>query len=157
MTKIEVREEIVTGYLRGTSLQEIATIVGLSRERVRQIAVALKLQRQQPKTTRSRLVQLGKEMAVNRERTPTGAFARQRQNARQRGIPWNLSLDEWWAVWESSGKWHLRGRGSGYVMSRYGDKGAYQTGNVFIQAARINNNQQGNRWRGSAKHGQRGQ
>lgn len=74
-----------------------------------------------------------------RERTPIGAFTRQRLSAIGRGIPWNLSLWEWWSLWQESGKWAERGRGSGYVMCRYGDAGAYDIGNVFIAPARLNN------------------
>jgi hypothetical protein len=61
-------------------------------------------------------------------------FGEQVGNARRRGIPWTLTFDEWWAVWEASGKWPERGRLRGqFCMSRYGDTGAYAVGNVFIQ------------------------
>lgn len=61
------------------------------------------------------------------------AFYVQRQNAKQRGIEWRLTFDEWNRVWQDSGRWDSRGRGAGqYVMSRHGDKGAYEAGNVFI-------------------------
>jgi hypothetical protein len=53
-----------------------------------------------------------------------------------RGIEFHLSLTEWHEIWERSGHFHERGRGHGrYVMSRLGDKGAYEVGNVFIQLA----------------------
>lgn len=45
-----------------------------------------------------------------------------------------LTFDEWKEVWLSSGKYHLRGRTVGcYCMSRKGDIGHYEVGNVFIQ------------------------
>ena len=81
------------------------------------------------------LLCIGKGMqnaGIRRERTPIGAFARQRQNARKRGIEWKLTLGEWWDIWTSSGKWSERGRGRGYVMARIGDVGAYAPGNVKI-------------------------
>jgi hypothetical protein len=49
-------------------------------------------------------------------------FQQQRQSARRRGIPWHLTLGDWWRIWEQSGRWNERGRGHGhYVMSRTGD------------------------------------
>ncbi len=79
------------------------------------------------------LLDLGKT-SKTRERSPVGAFMRQRTNASSRGIAWNLSLADWWKIWETSGKWSLRGRGQGrYVMSRLGDMGPYSRENVFIQ------------------------
>lgn len=55
-------------------------------------------------------------------------------SAKRRGIPFKLTFDEWWNIWEQSGKWEQRGKCKGqYVMSRYKDQGAYEVGNVFIQ------------------------
>lgn len=70
----------------------------------------------------------------------TKVFQKQRDNASRRGIDWNLTLGQWFAIWQASGNLHLRGRGKGrYVMSRYGDLGAYEVGNVFIQLSTDNN------------------
>lgn len=71
-------------------------------------------------------------------RTPRFAYSSQRNNARHRGIPWELTLGQWWSIWEASGKWEQRGRGQGYVMCRRGDAGPYAVGNVFIATAREN-------------------
>lgn len=61
-------------------------------------------------------------------------YVQQRSKALDRGIPFNLTYEEWWDIWQKSGKWEQRGRKLGqYVMSRYNDKGAYEIGNVFIQ------------------------
>lgn len=74
--------------------------------------------------------------------TPYGNFVRQRQNARQRDIPWNLKFAEWWEIWELSGKWPKRGRGLGkYCMARLFDCGAYEVGNVHIIPSEENNRQ----------------
>jgi len=60
-------------------------------------------------------------------------FWGQRQAARQRGIAWDMTLEEWWAIWSASGQWGQRGRGAGcYVMARKGDVGPYAVGNVRI-------------------------
>jgi hypothetical protein len=53
--------------------------------------------------------------------------------SRYRGIEFLLTFEEWWSIWQASGKWELRGRRRGqYVMARYGDQGAYEAGNVRI-------------------------
>lgn len=70
--------------------------------------------------------------AKSYETSPFGAFRRQRQNARNRGIGWEMTLWQWWSVWQESGLWHQRGPGSGYCMARYGDSGPYSVENVYI-------------------------
>jgi hypothetical protein len=90
------------------------------------------------------LREYGRELAaggISRERQPIGAFARQRCNAKKRGIVWDLKLWEWWRIWQESGKWDERGRGDGFVMSRTNDSGPYAKGNVYIQSARKNNSE----------------
>jgi len=60
-------------------------------------------------------------------------YFEQKQAARQRGISFELTFDQWFAIWQDSGKWELRGRGKGsYVMSRIGDVGPYAIDNVYI-------------------------
>lgn len=81
------------------------------------------------------MVRVGKEMRAagkGRYRSPTYAFVSQRSNARARGIEWELTLLQWWTIWQASGKWDLRGRGQGYMMCRFGDAGSYSVGNVYI-------------------------
>lgn len=54
-------------------------------------------------------------------------------NSKRRGIPFKLTFDEWISIWKRSRKFPSRGRGPGkYVMSRIGDVGAYEVGNVKI-------------------------
>lgn len=49
-------------------------------------------------------------------------------------VEMKLTFDEWWKIWQDSGKWEQRGsRKGGYVMSRKNDLGHYEVGNVFIQ------------------------
>lgn len=74
--------------------------------------------------------------------TPLGKFEHQRQRAKVRGIAWELSFEQWWAIWERSGKWALRGRKVGeYVMARHGDAGPYSVANVSIKLASQNNSE----------------
>ena len=62
-----------------------------------------------------------------------------RQNANHRGIPFELTFDEWLQIWQDSGKWELRGKGKGsYVMSRIGDAGPYAIDNVYINSQEEN-------------------
>lgn len=61
------------------------------------------------------------------------AFVRQRNHANSRGIVWNLKFWAWYCIWQESGKWASRGRGTaGYCMCRIGDAGAYAPGNIYI-------------------------
>ncbi len=61
-------------------------------------------------------------------------YACHKSKAKQRGIEFNLTYEEWWHIWQKSGKWEQRGPNKGqYVMSRYNDIGPYEIGNVFIQ------------------------
>lgn len=90
------------------------------------------------------LVELGRIMQAEGhggDKTPTRAWTRQRWNAVKRGISFELSLWQWWKIWEASGKWDERGRGQGYVMCRNNDEGPYAIGNVFIATAAQNSSE----------------
>lgn len=64
---------------------------------------------------------------------PHQKFYLQRYRAAQRGIEWQMTFDEWWGVWQDSGKWNQRGiRDGQYCMARRGDTGPYAVGNVDI-------------------------
>jgi hypothetical protein len=65
-----------------------------------------------------------------------------KSKAKARGITFDLTFDEWWSIWEQSGKYALRGCRKGqYVMSRKGDIGSYSIHNVFIQSCEDNHRQ----------------
>jgi len=62
-----------------------------------------------------------------------GAYMKQKWHAKERNIPFLLSFNDWWSVWDTSGQWLLRGCRKGrYVMARFGDQGGYEVGNVKI-------------------------
>lgn len=66
-------------------------------------------------------------------------WVHQRIHSVKRGIPFNLTFNEWWDIWDKSGKYEERGCKRGqYCMSRVGDLGAYEVGNVFIQLHSLN-------------------
>jgi len=63
--------------------------------------------------------------------------------ASQRGIPFLLSYKQWLKIWTDSGHLHERGRHCNqYQMARFGDKGAYEVGNVKICTAKENRQEQ---------------
>lgn len=64
-------------------------------------------------------------------------YRQQKSEAKRRGIPFLLTFDEWWEVWEPY--WAHRGRRSDQlVMARHGDVGPYAVGNIKIITAREN-------------------
>lgn len=66
-----------------------------------------------------------------RENDPHFRYSKQKAHAAARGIPFLLTFDEWWAIWEPY--WELRGRSrDAFVMGRIGDVGPYAVGNVKI-------------------------
>lgn len=68
------------------------------------------------------------------EKSPKGVFIRQRRNAERREIPFDLSFEEWWKLWQDSGMWDIRGVGRDRAcMSRIDDEGGYSLGNVQIK------------------------
>ena len=69
-------------------------------------------------------------------------YSCQKSKAKHRGVEFTLTFEEWWDIWEQSGKWEQRGCRKGqYVMSRYNDTGPYAVGNVFIQSCEDNHKQ----------------
>lgn len=66
-------------------------------------------------------------------------YTQHKSNAKRRGIPFLLTLEEWKSIWIESGKWEQRGRGADkYCMCRLSDAGAYEVGNVFIDFGKRN-------------------
>lgn len=97
----------------------------------------------------------GVEVELWRELRAAGivrSFEQQRQSSRNRGIAWELTFADWYAVWQASGKLHLRGRGKGkYCMSRIKDDGGYVLGNVHVQLSTINSQEAVEKWKGRTK------
>lgn len=84
-----------------------------------------------------------KVVAQERERKARNpeklAYYRQMSAAQKRNIPFLLTYEQWWNIWQTSGRWELRGRRRGqYCMARDGDLGAYEIGNVRIILGRDN-------------------
>lgn len=87
--------------------------------------------------------------AVHRryEASPKGKYRQQKANAKRRGILFLLTFAEWYGVWQDSGRWPQRGgrKLAHYVMSRKGDTGAYEVGNVEIVPLPTNASQAANK------------
>jgi hypothetical protein len=70
-------------------------------------------------------------------RDPLHAFIKQRSGAKERGIGFELTFEEWWNFWKDS--YHLRGGGDDQLcMARNGDVGPYAIGNVSMLTNRQN-------------------
>jgi hypothetical protein len=160
-------EKMSAMFRQGLTMEVIGSHFELTRERVRQIlkkaglvgcdggqrvtAVARKQRRSTVLDSRS-LIRHGLPHAEVRRLSAIGAlraYRQQRTNAKNRGVAFKLNLAQWWAVWQASGKWELRGRGIGhYCMSRIKDSGGYEVGNVHVQEAVENSREAVRVWRG---------
>lgn len=163
--------ELVKRYRAGETLQQIADTYGVSRERVRQLldrmgvraqegGQAYRTKRKKKANSLKRERRFLRKYGMTREQfrevetnvdecggTPYLRFREQKGSAHTRGIEWNLTFGEWWSLWEASGQWSKRGRGKGrYVMSRPGDTGPYELGNVAIVQSQENNREFINRY-----------
>lgn len=64
-------------------------------------------------------------------------FDQQKSHAKRRGIEWDMTFEEWCAIWEPH--WEKRGpQRDGRVMCRTHDKGPYKPGNVRIDTPKSN-------------------
>ncbi len=60
-------------------------------------------------------------------------FTQARLHARERGIGWDYTYDDWRNDWDQSGHWLERGPGPNqFCMSRRNDRGPYRRGNTEI-------------------------
>lgn len=69
--------------------------------------------------------------------TPLMCYQRHKSTAKARGIEFDLTFDEWWAIWEPH--FDRRGRASDALqMCRTADAGGYTVGNVRIDTCAAN-------------------
>lgn len=145
-------------YGSGRTLDQIGKRYSLSRERIRQILTKhlgfnansggrhVRSEQQRARTELKRnqkcLIKWGcnwdQYCELRAMRKPTRAFASQKRNAGVRGIGWELTLGEWWSIWQQSNRWNDRGRGRGFQMCRIGDQGPYSIDNVYIASGAVN-------------------
>ena len=70
---------------------------------------------------------------------PKSRYVAQKAHAKACGIPFTLTFDDWWALWEASRQWENQGKQVGqYCMTRKNDQGSYDLGNVEIAQVQAN-------------------
>jgi len=73
-------------------------------------------------------------------------FTKRKTDAKHRGISWELTLEQFIKIWESSGHWHERGtRKTNYIMVRVTADGVYNVGPYAIGNVKIVNRSENNR------------
>lgn len=151
--------EMAALYEAGCTLEQIGAQHRISRERVRQLMTkhcgttakdggqhhkavrkaAIREQLRDRKSWAKHGCSWADYVSIRALKKPTRAFASQRGCAVTRGIVWDLTLWQWWTVWQQSGKWDQRGRrADAFVMCRKNDVGPYSPGNVYIATLRHN-------------------
>lgn len=164
------REKMATMYRQGLTLEAIGRQYGITRQAVEKNLKAIGITRNDGgrsftanhvRELRERelharyMEKYGMPFAVVqqlRKDRVTHAFNQQRTSAKNRGIAWELDFSTWFAIWQASGKLHLRGKGKGkYLMSRLKDDGPYVIGNVHIQLATENSREAVAKWVGKEK------
>lgn len=151
---------IVELFKSGVPMADIARVLSISRQRVHHIiertssandgggyplAVAMKRLDIECKKEAACLSKYGVCTKTLQQLKGIGAvqaFNSQARRAIARGIEFKLTLKDWWGIWDESGKWGLRGRGTGaYCMARNGDVGPYEVGNVTIKTVEENSSE----------------
>lgn len=67
---------------------------------------------------------------------PIYKFRNIRNQCKHNGIEWNLTLEQWWDIWQKSGQWKNRGTKKGqYVLARKDKSKPYKIGNVHVVLA----------------------
>lgn len=169
--KAERLSRMVAMHQQGMTLEKIGQQFGLTRARVgqlmkqagqagagrkmrRALESAVEAQESAAREAKS-LAKWGCDSKTRRKYWADGtlrAYVSHRNNAKNRGVPFELTFVQWLAIWDASGKFELRGRGAGkYCMSWIRDDGAYAVGNVHIQLFTDNSREAVDQWRGKPK------
>lgn len=134
----ERSRRMATLYRSGSTLQAIGTEYSITRERVRQIlwsdhgirgkdggktfTATIKAAARLNKFEAANQAKYGCSRAQYKEILNAGgtlAFSRLKMNAEHGGFEVDMTLFQWWGVWQASGHWNNRGRGRhGYWMFR---------------------------------------
>jgi len=65
---------------------------------------------------------------------PIGKFVEQKNKMIRRGADWQLTLQQWWEIWQESGHWNERGKEAhNYVLARIDTSGPYSVDNVRVR------------------------
>ena len=159
---IKKHQEMIELYKSGSTLNQVGIKFNVTSERVRQIMRKCNVHQLDGGIAINSLLNTSKKIAKKKDDetekeqrclklwgctseqrkffgkqsmngTIANKFKNQRNNANTRGIAWELTIKEWWDIWQESGCWQERGIGSGkYVMARSCDVGSYSKDNVKI-------------------------
>lgn len=164
-------KQIIAHYKRGWLLRQIGQKYNLSRERIRQIVkeqgvasseggallqrkiekpiheAKLAAKKLKNKTRRVKKdwgcsLELYEKLGGNSyQNTIIRKFHLLRHQIRNKGGKWNLTLEEWWEIWEKSGKYNQHGlKKHQFVMARINKKGPISKINVRIIRAKDSKN-----------------
>lgn len=158
--KKQAAEKIGGMYIQGCTMQHIANVLGISRQRVHQLMQDFDLCTEMRENWRANVPKKQKKKyipVVRKEPAPgvndARAFAKRsglpdpykrftsnRLSAAKRGIGWGLTFLEWWELWLPY--YGLRGRKKGQmVLCRTADRGAYMAGNVRVDLGKANHHE----------------
>lgn len=148
--KLRARNEhavaMISAFQAGKTMEEIGKDYNLTRQRVQQILKAYgisrtdggnsaKHEKRVAETEQTRAKRIMKSWGLTLEEyaahtnvygtsgqpdSPMARYANQRMSCKRQGIEWKFTFKTWWAMWEASGKWDLRGKGQ-YGLGRRGD------------------------------------
>lgn len=143
--------DICSEYQDGLTLQNVADLHDITRERVRQILVKNNVNPKNGGSSKTARIGRAKRLTEKSEKYMakygcsiseykqlvkngmTLTYKNQRFNSIRRDIPWEFKLWDWYVIWRDSGKLPFRGRKKGqYVMARFNDVGPYSKDNVKI-------------------------
>jgi len=154
-------DDMCQRYKAGETMKSIGESYGITRERVRQVIkkgglsgkdggqsvsafknACERHRKNKERADQNKIQVLGctkseydyyRSMDKDYSKTPIMKYRQQKINAIRRGIEWKMTINEWWGLWDRSGKWEMRGLGKDkYVMGRIADSGSYEVGNVEI-------------------------
>lgn len=161
MTKQERTEEMVDMFVnQHMTYEEIGSKYNLTRERVRQILstqglsgadggcsvrTALKKVEYRQNLSEAQAERILKSFGCTAEEyqkidqnlpwkeSPVAKYRAKRGHAKLNNIDWDLSLSDWWKIWQDSGKWDSKGLSKGgYVMTRKDTSLPYTKDNATI-------------------------
>lgn len=85
---------------------------------------------------RQKWIERKQQQAQAREqyrKSPTAKFVRAQAAARRRGVPWELTFNQWLNLWEDSGHCNADGPNTTqYRLVRFNDTGAFRMGNAVV-------------------------
>jgi hypothetical protein len=138
---IDRNVKILDQFAKGESMESIGRAFGISRQRIHQIIN--KHATPQDREARS-LASRGvgyeayeleiKGMSIKARSEPILVYWRFSRYVKGRGIPFKITFDLWWQLWQESGKWSQRGASANcYCLARKSKDFGFVPDNVEIR------------------------